>query len=357
VRVRGVEPRDGIADRSRQGLPLPHPAANGKRRVSGERLPRDAATRHSAGMKPVLKRLADLDPSRRDALGRFVCQRLPGRWATPEAALAELGGVAFEDGRTALSVWVGDEPWGSLGVVVREIPVRAEAFVTAVAVPEGAEWAFGALVAEAMAQVGGEAPVRVALGLRPEAHLDAWARAHGFALHEESLRLVLRGEDPAVPADPAWGFAALDATMAETFREVANASFRGSPNGATLSAEEVEALMAEAPHPDAVGCHLRDGVAIGFHVLSLATDDASGERVGRVETLGLLPKVQGRGLGRALLARSVATLRRLGATAIVLDVMSSNVAAVRLYLGAGFVREAVLSRWYARYTSPSMTSL
>jgi mycothiol synthase len=58
---------------------------------------------------------------------------------------------------------------------------------------------------------------------------------------------------------------------------------------------------------------------------------------GEVRTLGVLRSWRGRGLGRALLVRSMQTLRERGMTEVVLEVDTDNLTgALRLYEGVGF---------------------
>jgi predicted GNAT family acetyltransferase len=61
------------------------------------------------------------------------------------------------------------------------------------------------------------------------------------------------------------------------------------------------------------------------------------------------PEAQGRGLARALMARVVNRMLRLGQTPF-LHVESANVRAIRMYEGLGFVKRAAFPLLYARRT-------
>jgi ribosomal-protein-alanine N-acetyltransferase len=68
-----------------------------------------------------------------------------------------------------------------------------------------------------------------------------------------------------------------------------------------------------------------------------------------INNLAIRPELRGRGLGRVLLQASIDAAAVLGASSATLEVRRSNVAARRLYAGAGF-KEAGVRRNY--YTQP-----
>ena len=306
--------------------------------------------------------LASLDAATRGRVGAHLAAFAPERWPDADAALAELLGRAFEGGATAfVALGPGGAVLGTLGLVVRAIPVRGEAFLTAVAVPEASAHAFAPLLARALAALPpSAAPLRLSLGLLPRPHLGPLAAAAGFTWHEDALRLVLAAPAPAAApapgATPAPGtlrFTPLAAADPEAFRAVLNAAFLASPNGATLSPAEVDALRAAAAHDDLVGLYSLDGAPVGAHILGLAPPAPGATPRGEVDTLAVAPEAQGQGLGAHLLAHAVATLRRHGAAEIHLAVMSSNTRAVHLYERHGFVRVAATTHWYRRAFTPA----
>lgn len=65
-----------------------------------------------------------------------------------------------------------------------------------------------------------------------------------------------------------------------------------------------------------------------------------------INNLAIHPEARGRGLGRYLLARVLAEAERLGAPYATLEVRRSNVAACRLYEGAGFRLAGVRTSYY-----------
>jgi mycothiol synthase len=72
-----------------------------------------------------------------------------------------------------------------------------------------------------------------------------------------------------------------------------------------------------------------------------AVDTGGPGTAGEIYALGVDPSEQGTGLGRALTARMLDHLARRGRSAAVLYTEGDNVAAVRTYRSAGFVRSAI----------------
>ena len=66
-----------------------------------------------------------------------------------------------------------------------------------------------------------------------------------------------------------------------------------------------------------------------------------GLRHGGVLGIGLLPEWRERRVGAALLARTLEAAEAAGMTRVELEVFASNTRAIRLFEGAGFVREGV----------------
>lgn len=62
-----------------------------------------------------------------------------------------------------------------------------------------------------------------------------------------------------------------------------------------------------------------------------------GDHAGHITQLCVAPRMQGRGLGRALMVRCLRLMRQQGCRGASLTVTSSNREALRLYLGSGFV--------------------
>ncbi|WMJ67763.1 ribosomal protein S18-alanine N-acetyltransferase [Stenotrophomonas sp. 24(2023)] len=84
----------------------------------------------------------------------------------------------------------------------------------------------------------------------------------------------------------------------------------------------------------------RDGLLVGYGVISLAADEA------HVLNVCIDPLVQSRGLGRQLLRALVALARARGAQRVFLEVRPSNTPAVALYHSEGFNEIGRRPRYY-----------
>jgi GNAT superfamily N-acetyltransferase len=77
-----------------------------------------------------------------------------------------------------------------------------------------------------------------------------------------------------------------------------------------------------------------DGEPIGYALVHLRGPEETwetGERIGVLETLTVLPDERGRGIGSTLFERIYAELRRLGVTELQVAVISKNAEALRFY--------------------------
>ena len=77
-----------------------------------------------------------------------------------------------------------------------------------------------------------------------------------------------------------------------------------------------------------------DGQPIGYAVVHLRGPEETwqtGDRIGVLETLAVLPDERGHGVGSALFGRIYAELRGLGVTELEVAVISKNAAALRFY--------------------------
>jgi ribosomal protein S18 acetylase RimI-like enzyme len=89
---------------------------------------------------------------------------------------------------------------------------------------------------------------------------------------------------------------------------------------------------------------LVDDAPVGYgltHVLPVADswiEDTwqTGDRIGEIESLGVLPEYRGSGLGSELLDRLEAHLRRRGVDDLMLGALAGNADAIRLYQRRGY---------------------
>ncbi len=86
-----------------------------------------------------------------------------------------------------------------------------------------------------------------------------------------------------------------------------------------------------------------DGVA-GYVVSDVTPNHGRG--IGHVKDIAVHPDRRDRGIGSALLARSIGVLKAHGATSVKLEVRASNEGARRLYAESGFEATRRVPRYY-----------
>ena len=114
---------------------------------------------------------------------------------------------------------------------------------------------------------------------------------------------------------------------------------------AILSSEQMDYMLARMYAPDVIAREMANGVIwemtfdeevpVGFH--SCAVDP--GDRSLKLHKLYVITEAQGRGFGKALLARVRTLAVTLGAPKIWLQVNKNNASAIRAYESAGYCIE------------------
>ena len=179
---------------------------------------------------------------------------------------------------------------------------------------------------------------------------QATASALGLVAVRElvQMRRSLRGvPEPRIPTGVRIRTYAGTSDDAELLR-VNNAAFAYHPEQGGWTAAELEERRGE-PWFDPAGLFLafddasNDRALLGFHWTKVHPDQPG---LGEVYVVGVDPSAQGRGLGQALTAVGIASLRRAAGTApaeptVMLYVESDNVAAVRTYESLGFTTYSV----------------
>lgn len=83
-----------------------------------------------------------------------------------------------------------------------------------------------------------------------------------------------------------------------------------------------------------------DGDAVGYAGLMVLATTAD------IQTIGVLPRFEGQGIGRALLTELLDEARRRGADNVMLEVRADNPRAQQLYTRFGFARIHTRKRYY-----------
>ncbi len=127
------------------------------------------------------------------------------------------------------------------------------------------------------------------------------------------------------------------------YMDMQNEAFKNSPNGGTIDEVEVKDYIVQyANNEELIGICNFEKKPCGIYELSL--DD----KIGWIDTIGIIPKYQKRGLGKALVEKCIQRLWRNGIDEIKLLVITSNEVAVKMYEQSGFEKERVFSYWFEK---------
>jgi ribosomal protein S18 acetylase RimI-like enzyme len=155
----------------------------------------------------------------------------------------------------------------------------------------------------------------------------AFASAHG-AGHAFSEHHLVLGETPVTAEDPATVLRPATTEDLPALERIVAAAFEEEPRPIELDRSGDSTYAIE--HGGAVVGHVRLSVAEGW---------------GGVYGFAVDPAVQGRGIGRDVLARCARLLRADGRDTVTLEVETENAGALHLYTSTGFVRDAGEDYW------------
>lgn len=116
------------------------------------------------------------------------------------------------------------------------------------------------------------------------------------------------------------------------------------------SAHEIATLLA-APGGFAMAVEADVGALAGFILGRAIAGEAE------ILTLATIPSQRRRGMARALIEAAVVAARAAGSDAMFLEVAANNIAAIRLYEAAGYVRTGLRPGYYAHAAAAPVDAL
>ena len=136
----------------------------------------------------------------------------------------------------------------------------------------------------------------------------------------------------------------LDNSETGLLMELQNKSFAGHYNYSLNTLEEIRFMLDVKNADREVLVAEVDGKPIGY-VWFTPKPDA--DKLGGIRMIGILKDWRGKGFAKILLDSAIASLSRLGATKVWLEVDTNNVAGVRAYESIGFRRYKGIT-WYQK---------
>lgn len=263
-----------------------------------------------------------------------------------EEMIKRYGGTVYDYGNSHFSLWHGEEPAGSIGVVTKNAGSKGEVFVTGLNLHEAEAHNFRLLLDEVMDYCSSVDYSVMKLGIGTnKLYLAPLAAEYGFSevyrLHIMRLGSSCGILDSVSLEEKA--FEELSEGNRYDFMEVHNEAFLHSPNGGVMNDRDMAEVLEEyRDTPWLAGLYRYDVKAAAIYMLKLEGG------VGWIDAIGVHPLLHGRGLGKIVLKKSIELLKTAGAETIKLTVMSSNINAHRLYLKSGFEEESIQSVWYER---------
>jgi len=127
------------------------------------------------------------------------------------------------------------------------------------------------------------------------------------------------------------------------YMNIHNKAFENSPNGGTIDDLEVKDYIVQyANNEDLIGICCFEKRPCGIYELSIDGN------TGWVDTIGIMPIYQKKGLGKTLLVKCINKLYEKKMNEIKLLVITSNEIAVNMYKDNGFEDERVFSSWFEK---------
>ncbi len=290
----------------------------------------------------TVRTFSELDEEERKKLFDYTVAFGESRYFKTRAEMEKnCSGRTFDFGKDHFSAWKNGSVKGTAAAITREVKNRGEAYVTAVNVKEEDAAFFENLLDASIERCLKANAVSVKLGIKPVFEfLKPTIESRRFVEVHRSVLMRYEKTREALETDEKLLLRDLSDETKGSFRRIHNDAFRNSPNGGSLTGDEIEEMILEKSN--LAGVAFYDGNPVGIYELTLDG------KTGFIDGLGIDPVLHSKGFGRATLNAVMEKLYANGAAEIRLSVMSSNARAVELYKKTGFNEEKTLSVWFGK---------
>jgi ribosomal protein S18 acetylase RimI-like enzyme len=254
--------------------------------------------------------------------------------------------VIFNKGDTLFSFWINGNVICTIGVVVKDIIYKGEIFITAINIRDeqllNFSHLYNLLEKDLLERFN---PKIIKLGIRN--HIDILTKSlydlsfdNPYYLYQMTFKA---NEFNSNILDSNFYMENLDNSNKNTYMHINNDSFSNSPNGGSLSIEDLYILIESyKTNPNLIGIFKHKDIPVGIFELTIDNN------IGTIEAIGISNNYQKKGFGKNLLYHVINRLKSNGANKIQLNVISINEVAYNIYLKQGFKKDKVLSKWFVK---------
>lgn len=285
----------------------------------------------------------ELSESQKQDIYRFIESfEYKNNYESYEEMVKFYNGVVFDYGDSCFTLWEDNRLVGTLGVISKDAAIRGEIFLVSINIKEKDIDKLELLLIKAFNYCS-DIRAKFKFGIMYDRYyMIPVVEKIGFTETYRNLIMRYQGSDVSLPEEAEKCFKALSPENIKDYQRVENAAFLQAPNGGMLEDEELQGLLDEYCRSNMAGVFYEDNKPAGTYTLKIK------DSAGWIESIGVAPEFQGRGIGRKLLSKAVKVLQDKGTEKIRLSVFNINTRAVGLYLKNGFQVESEHSIWYEK---------
>ncbi|MCB2295384.1 GNAT family N-acetyltransferase [Clostridium algoriphilum] len=252
----------------------------------------------------------------------------------------------FNEGNNIFILFDKSQIKGSMAVITKEISIKGEAYVTDICIEnEGVETSLCLLLKEIVDICNICSGRILKVGIREnEKQLIPYLKKIEFThIYDVVVMNYKKGENMGLEVSNDMQLIALDILNSTEYLNIHNGAFESSPNGTAINEIEVKDYIVQyANNEDLIGISFVHNIPCGIYELSIH------QNIGWIDTLGIAPSYQNKGLGKKLLAKCIKRLYEDELDEIKLLVITSNNIAATMYKRYGFKEEKVFSYWFEK---------
>jgi ribosomal protein S18 acetylase RimI-like enzyme len=268
----------------------------------------------------------------------------------------------FNEGNNVFILFEDTQIKGSAAVITKEISIKGEAFITDIYFGReciskaedhinisgkilNTEILLPLLIGRIVEYCRKLKVKIIKIGIREsETHLISYINKLEFThIYDAVVMKYRKGKNIVLELNNDMKLIPLSILNSQDYMNIQNESFKNSPNGGTIDEVEVKDYIVKyANNEDLIGICFVQKKPCGIYELS------RDENIGWIDTIGIAPRYQNKGLGKALIAKCIEKLYDKGLDEIKLLVITSNGIAVTMYKEIGFEEEKVFSYWFEK---------